>query len=443
MKYKIRIVSSIVLLFNFSNIIAQSSLTLKDCLEYAYEHNHEMTEYENNIRKNKLSFKQSTQNVLPSVKAVYNHHISSGRSLNIETYSWDNRNIQQGDLTLAADLVVFKGLYNLYKREYDLISVNMSNLKLQQKKLLLSIEITKIYYRIVLTNINVKILDQINSNTKEEINKQNELILAGANSMGGIYELKAQGHKEELEILELLNNNEKNMLYLSELLNWPADEILSISTDFHQNTLLNMKGCTEPINKILNKSVITSLAQEELYLTDKAIQLKRSYLYPTISLTTKLSSWYQMGATNPLNLENNYIYTHQMNNNLYKQMTLTFYAPIFNKRKIATELKLLQIDNENKRVQLENRKRQLTTELKSIKADILHIKQKIEHTHHLAETYKKSYAIAIEKYRSGLLDAYILNTSKNNYITSLMQRNRLQIELSLNTDLLWLYDKYR
>lgn len=437
-----RLILILILLFTYSNVFTQNKLSLNDCLEYAYEHNPEILEYSNNINKSSLNLKQTKLNLLPSVNAEYNHYLSSGRSLNIETYSWDNEDIQQGDIAIVADLIIFNGLYNLYNRETAQINIDKSKLALQQKKLLTSLEITKLFYNVALTNTSITILKQTNSITAKEIEKLKMQISEGTKAQGSIYELQAQFQKEKLEIHELLNEKEKHILNLSNLLNWQEKNDLNLN--FNKLSSINSSfdnGSILP-NNIINKSVITSISIKELNLADKAIKIKKSYLYPTLSAEGALSSWHQKGATNLVDTESNYSYFNQMDNNLYKQLTLTLSIPIFNKRQVSSDIKLLQIDYENTKLQLENTKNKLYTELKSIQVDIQHLEQKIEQISMMSGTYQKSYDVAMEKYHSGLLDAYSLNTSKNNYTTSLLQQNKLQIELTMNIELLMLYEKF-
>lgn len=439
-----RTILQAALLLLFSEVYTQTVLNLNDCMKYAFEHNFELLEYSNIIHKNNLNLRQSYLNLLPSAKTIYNHNLSSGRSLNVETYSWENEDIQQGDIALSAELVVFSGLYNLYNKKASQIVLDKSKLVLLQKKLLLSLEITVLYHKITLTNSNINILEITNSNTLKEIKKLKNQILAGTMAKSNIYELEAQAKKEKLEILALLNEKDKQIINLAKLINWQKEIPLQLNTN-----LLPVKtdksilvDSSYILDIVINKSVITSIAKREMELANKAIQIKKSYLFPNLTLNTSFSSRYLKNAIDPISSENNYTCFNQLDNNQYKQLAITLTIPLFNRYQNATEIKQLKIDFENKKLQLEEAKLQLKSELENIQTDISYLEKKIQETKEMVDDYKKSYDVATEKYRSGLLDSYTLNASKNNYTTSMLQYNRLKIELSMNIELLRLYSEF-
>lgn len=427
-----------LLLIVFPKSFSQSALNSNDCLDYAYEHNFEIQEFCNNINKSRLDLKQSYLNTLPSVNAEYNHYLSSGRSLNVETYSWDNEDIQQGNMALSAELVVFKGLYNLYSQQANRIALEKYEFALQQKKLLLGLNIILLFHKVSLNNSTIAILTLTHSGTKEEIKKLEEQITAGTMAKSNIYELQAQAKKEELEILASKNEKEKNLNNLSKLLNWQESTGLELNTVLPENYNNTVFHTALLNNTIVEQSVITYASEKDLELAKKAIQLKMSGLYPSLMANASLSSRYLNNAVNLVSGDN-YTYFNQLDNNQYKQLVITLSIPIFNRHQTATEIRQLNIEYENKNLQYENIKRQLLTELSNIETDILYLKNKITETKAMVEAYKQSYQVAIEKHRSGLLDLYTLNTSKNNFTASSLQLNRLYVELSMNVELLKLY----
>lgn len=423
----------------FGTAFSQNPLNLEECLNYAYEHNLEIKEFSNNINKSRLDVKQSYLNTLPTLNAEYNHYLSSGRSLNVETYSWDNEDIQQGNMAISAELVMFNGLCNLYSQQANRIALQKSDFILQQKKLLLSLDITLLFHKVSLNNSNIAVLTLTHSGTIEEIKKLEEQITAGTMAKSNIYELQAQAKKEELEILSIKNEKEKNLNHLEKLVNWQESSDLELNTVLPNNDTLFHTLLTN--NPIVEQSVITYASKKDLELAEKAIQLKKSGLYPSLIANASLSSRYLNDAVNPVT-GNNYTYFNQLDNNQYKQLVLTLSIPIFNRHQTATEIKQLNIDFENKSLQYEHTKHQLHTELSNIETDIFYLQNKITETKAMVQAYKQSYEVATEKYHSGLLDSYTLNTAKNNFTASSLQLNRLYAELSMNTELLSLYLEY-
>ncbi len=439
-----RYIFIVINLFFFSCLFSQSNLKLDDCLDYAFENNNEVLEHSNNIKESDFDLKQAYLNLLPSVNAEFNHYMGSGRSLDIESYSWENEDIQQGDMTLATELILFNGLYNFYNKEAAKISVEKSKLEYVQRKLLLGLEITVAFHRVFLTNSSISILKLTNLNTNKEIQKLGEQIKAGTLPKSNIYELEAQSKKEELEILSLQNESEKQIINLSELLNWKEEYPLKLDTNLFLNRLDTsmFAGNEKTQNLIVEESVITLVVEQELRLAENAIKLQKSYLYPTLSANASFSSWYQKGAVNPVSSDSQYTYFKQLENNQYKELTLTLSIPIFNRYKNSSKIEKLRIDYENKILQLEDVKNQLCSDVADIQTDISFLIKRIKETKEMVKAYEKAYETATDKYHSGLLDSFTLNTSKNNYTTSMLKLNKLQVELSMNIALLKQYREY-
>ena len=441
-----RLLFTLFLIFiGLFKLFSQSTLNLTDCLEYAFEHNLEVIQYSNNINKANVRLAQTRLDLLPTINAEYNHYLSTGRTLNSEIFSWEDENIQQGNIAFVSDLVIFQGLYNIYNRKSAVLSEDLSSLKLERKKLLLGLEVVALFHKIALNKSSIRILELTNSNTQKEIAKLEEQITAGTMPRSNLYELLAQEKKEKVSILSLYNQQVKEHNNLSRLINWQEEINLELNSKIRlglidNEVLNNVLDSTDLM--LLENSVLTSIATKDLEITSNSIALKRSFLYPTLSANATFSSSYLKDAVNPGSARENYDYSNQFDNNQHKPIALTVSIPIFNRNQKNTEIKLTRLDLANKELEYEKVKNQLSNELLNIQNDINSLSKKIIETNQMVEAFNKSYEVASEKFSSGLLDSYTLNLSKNNYTSSLLQLNKLKLELTMNIELLKLYRRF-
>lgn len=442
---KLRIIFFCAIITFVNLLYAQRSLSLNECLAYGFENNLNISKYINNKAKSRVLLNQSRFESLPTLNAEYNHYLSSGRSLNIETYSWDNEDIRQGNLTVTAELVIFQGLYNLWNRREGLLNIDISTLEIEQEKLLLGLEIIDAYYSLKSAKENLNIIELAHFNTLQEIQKLEQQIMAGTMPASNLYELQAQEKKEYIETIVLTRTCEKEYNNLVRLLNWKEDYALQLNNDtenLSKSDSVFYSRNEYQIENLLNNSILTIIANKKIELADNNIQIQKSQLLPVISASSSISSRYLKDAIDPASTNESYNYLDQLNNNQYKQVGLTISIPIFNKHQIRSEIKLSELELRNMEIEKKQALLQLHSELQSIRKDIIALNNRISESNQMSDIYEKSFEVAKEKYHSGLLDSYTLNISKNNYTNSILENNMLKTELRLNYELISLYSKF-
>jgi len=424
---------------------AQSALTLNQCIEYAFKNNTDVKIQENELTKSRLNFKQAGYSLLPSINASYSHIYNAGRSLNYETYSWENREIQQGNLSVVAELVIFQGLYGLYNRKIMKSQINISKLNIEKSKLFLGIEIIKSYYNIRLINTNISIYANVSTNTKKEISKLKEKVNAGVVSKVDLYEMDAQEKKELVSKINLESQLVQEYNNLINIVNWHEESSLSISelTSIKLDSLEilnNNPVCI--IDNILSHNI--SMSEKELYLklTDYTIKKQRSNYFPKISIDSYFSSRYLLGAVNPVTHEKRYKLNTQIIDNYNNQIDLVLAIPLFNKFENRTSIKLLEVEKSQIILRYDSEIQSLKKDLENIKDDILSLKKRITETTNMVIAYQKSYNAALEQYKSGQLDSYAMSSTKNNYINAQLELNKNIIEYNMNLEMLMFYEKF-
>jgi outer membrane protein len=434
-----------ILLISILDSKAQSVLTLNQCIEYAFKNNNDIKIQENELIKNKINLKQAGYSLLPSVNASYSHKYNAGRSLNYETYSWENREIQQGDLSVAADLVVFRGLYGLYNRNIMKSQINISKLNIEKSKLFIGIETIKSYYSIRLINTNISIYDNVLTNTQKEISKLQEKINAGVVSKVGLYEMNAQEKKElvsKINLESLLVREYNNLNYI---LNWHEESSLSVSevtsVELDSLKILN-NNLVHIIDNIVSNSILMAEKDLNLKLTDYTIKKQKSNYFPKVSINSYFSSRYLLDAVNPVTHEKRYNLNTQIIDNRTNEIDLVLAIPLFNKFDNRTNIKLLEVEKSQIILRYDSEIQSLKKNLEDIKDDILSLKKRITETTNMVIAYQKSYDAALEQYKSGQLDSYAMSSTKNNYINAQLELNRNIIEYNMNLEILKFYEEF-
>ena len=98
--------------------------TLERCIQYAYENNLAIKRSELSTSMVQKDYNQARYNLLPGLGGAVEHQLSSGRSLNLEEYKWENKSKQQGSLGVQADFTLFNGFQNYNNIQANKYSVD-------------------------------------------------------------------------------------------------------------------------------------------------------------------------------------------------------------------------------------------------------------------------------------------------------------------------------
>ncbi|MBN2763621.1 MAG: TolC family protein [Bacteroidales bacterium] len=424
----------------------QHSMSLTECIDFAFKHNLNLEQFRSETSKSVIIFKQARLKCLPTLNAEYNHFLSSGRSLNQELYVWENNDMQQGNMALAAELIIFQGFGNWHGLKSAKSNYESSLYALEKVKLQLGLEITKCYYEIMLSTKAIEVFELTHHNTTTELKSLHEQIDAGILSKCSLYELMAQSQKEQLQLEILKTGRDKHYLVLKEMMNWPPDDgfmVYSTPDDFDgPSSPVSFRLPAIDAENVLKNS--PDIKEKELLMsaTKHEIHRQRSQYYPVIRSVASISSRYMKNAIDPEMQSDSYEYLSQISDNQYKQLALSVTLPIFDRNSRNTAIKLAKIEYERLQNEKEMVQLALRNELLLIQVEINSLAESITISREMAEAFKKSYETATEKFRAGLLNSYELTLAKNNYTGALLELNKMKVQHSMNVALLDFYRSY-
>ncbi|HYW95171.1 MAG TPA: TolC family protein, partial [Bacteroidales bacterium] len=192
--------------------------TLERCIQYAYDNNLEIKRSELATSAVQKDYNQSKYNLMPSLYGRVEHQLSSGRSLNLEEYKWENKSIQQGSMGMQADLTLFNGLQN-----YNNIQSNkfllMSKLEDQESlKNNITLNLVAYYLQILLDKELVNVAKQKYDVTLMQVEKNEKLVQVGNIARGDLLEIQAQAASEKLNLVEAETEYRAGVLELTQIL---------------------------------------------------------------------------------------------------------------------------------------------------------------------------------------------------------------------------------
>ncbi|MDX2171984.1 MAG: TolC family protein [Bacteroidota bacterium] len=426
--------------FIFIGIKSQSAWDLQQCITYAANHNISLKQSALNNEVNKNNTLQSRANILPTLNLGASHTYNFGQTIDRFTNTFANTQVLSQNFYISSNVVLWSGLsqYNNIKaNEYKYLS-GVENLKQQQNDLALNV--ANAYISVIFADELLKISQNQYSITKEQLERTQKLVNAGALAKSVEYDVKAQLATEDVNVTTADNNSQLALLNLKQLLNLDSVTNFSISRpviDVQDNALVttNIQSVYETALK--NQPSIKS-AEYSIKSAEKTLAASKGRISPTISLNASMGTGYSglakelvsanVSGFQPSGItsKGDTVYTpttdvitrdkpfaDQFNDNVNKSIGFTLTIPLFNGLQTYTSVKNAKINALNAKFSQDLVEQNLYKTIAQAFANAKAALNKYNATKASVEAAAESFKYAQQKFDAGALSAFDFNSAKN------------------------------
>lgn len=421
-------------LLSFNGVVkTQEAWTLKQCIEYALQHNIEIKQQENKIKKLQIEGKNWKNNLLPDLALNSSQKSDFGRSLNRNNVYEDN-NSQNTSLSMSTEMPLFNGFRILGSIAQNKIEEKAAK---EESKLIqnnLALHITACYFQILLDKEIVNISIRQVELTKQQQDKTLLLIENGKVPQAQLYEVKAQLADDESSVIEAKNSLRLSLLELSQILELKDTAIFDIRS---VNLFIENKLTATP-QEIYNLATqympqIES-ANYTLESKKKAIIVAKSGYYPTLTLGAGIStSYYYLRGADNLSFNN------QLKNNMQKSIYVSLNIPLFDRLSTRNKVKTARIEMNDAQLALKQVKKELYNDIEKAYTDAASSKEKYISTSQSVIANEEAHRYALEKYIAGKSAVYEYNESKMKLANALSQQAQAKYTYLLKNKILAFY----
>ncbi len=425
---------------SLSCIKAQQAWDLQQCISYATNHNISLKQSALTNELNKNNTIQSKAGILPTLNLGASHTYNFGQTIDRFTNTFANTQVLSQNFYISSNVVLWSGLsqYNTIKaNEYKYLS-GVENLKQQQNDL--SLNVANAYITLIFTDELLKISTNQYAITKEQLERTQKLVTAGALAKSVEYDVKAQLASEDVNITTADNNYQLALLNLKQLLNLDTVTNFSIAKpniDVQENTLLanNIQYVYETALK--NQPSIKS-AEYNIKSAEKTLAASKGKISPSLSLTGSMGTGYSglgkefvsanisgfqaSGITNkgdtvftPIT---NYVtrkkpFADQFKDNVNKSIGFTLNVPLYNGLQTHTAVKNAKINALNARFSQDLVEQNLYKTIAQAFANAKAALNKYNATKASVDAANESFKYAQQKFNAGAISAFDFNSAKN------------------------------
>jgi outer membrane protein len=417
----------------------QTGWDLQQCINYALSHNISLRQTSLNNEVNKNNADQSKASLLPSINAGANHVYNIGRTIDRYTNTFANSTVLSQNFFIGASVVLWSGMSqynNVMANEYAYLS-GVELLKQRQNDL--SLSVANAYIGVIFSEEILKISQNQYNVSKEQLERTQKMVVAGAFAKSVEYDIKAQLANDDVNVTTADNNYRIAMLTLVQLMN------LDSVTNFNiQRPELNMQE-SQLIDATITGMYETSIRNQpgiksgeySILSAERALAASRGRRSPTLTFNANMGTGTSGLAKDVVGYNSvsdtlgiipnvgplTYVrqdpifrkmpFTEQFKNNINKSVGVTLQIPLFNGLQTHTAVKNAKISALNAKLGQDLTKQNLYKNITQAYANAKAALNKYNATLASVDAANESFKYAQQKFNAGTISSFDFSTSKN------------------------------
>lgn len=416
-------------------VLAQEKWDLKQCIDYAIEHNLTIKQKEVAYDQNKIQLNTAQWSRLPNLTGGASHSFNFGRSLQVDN-TYQSINTQNTTLNLNTNVPLFTGMRIPNSIALAKLDLKAAMEDLNKAKEDISIQVTSSYLQVLFNEELAKIAHEQVTMSKEMLVQKEAFFKNGKASEAEWYEAKARVEQDQLSAVQADNNLQLAVLDLTQLLELPSPENFEVAApNIDSNIQFNKLDTPNEIfsQAILSKPSIKA-AQYRLEGAAHNIRIAKSAYFPQLNLAAGLSTnYYNMSG------RSNGGFGSQLKDNFSQFIGFQLNVPIFNRLSTRNQTRLARIQQTSLNWQLEESKKSLYKEIQVAYYNAVGAESRYQSSHSAEESAQVSFALMKEKYANGKATATAYNEARTNWMKTVSDHIQAKYDYLFRTKILDFY----
>ena len=418
--------------------LAQShKWSLEECISYALEHSISIKQRDLNRQQQEIEVSTAKNSRLPDLNASAGENFSFGRGLTAEN-TYTNTNTNSTSFSLGTSVPLFTGFRIPRTLELNRLNLEAATADLEKARNDIRMQVAQAYVQILYSMELCDVARRQIEIDSLQVFRLKEMLNNGKASGTQVAQQEATMAQSKLTATQADNDYRLNILALTQLLELPSPEGFSIVRISPDALPLKEIAAGMPPDAIYQEAVgiKPEILAETLRLqgTEKNIDIAKSALYPSLSLSGGVGSNYYKTSGFPAES-----FGKQLSNNFSQYIGLNLTVPIFNRFATRNSVRTAQLNRENQQMQLENTKKALYKEIQQAYYNAVNSKAKYASSEEALRSNREAFTLMSAKYEYGKANITEFNEAKNNLMKAESDLVRAKYEYLYNHALLSFY----
>ena len=401
-----------------SSIFAQKQWSLKECINYALEHNITIKQREINTKINKSELSTQINSRLPDLSASANESFNFGRSLSADN-TYINRNTQSTSLGINTNVPLFTGLRIPNQIALSKLNLEASICDLDKAREDVSLQITQYYLSALYARDALKVAQAQTKLSKEQEERIKKRYEADKVALPDVAEAHSAYAQDEYAEVKAQNDYIASLLELTQLMELPSYKDFYL-VDNQDEDLITLPSSPEYVYE-KSLGIRPSIKAETMRLqgSEHSVKIAKSAYYPTLSLGAGISTGYY--KTSGMQTES---LGKQLDYNLNKSIGLSLSIPLFNRLSTRNSVRQAKLNRDLQELQLETAKKTLFKEIQQAFCNAENAQKQYESSIIAQEAADAAFMLVKKKYENEKATATEFNEAKQKRLKA--QTDKLQ-----------------
>ena len=396
---------------------AQKAWSIRECCDYAIEHNISIKQQVNQCRQQEIQLSNAKNSRLPDVSGSVGQNFSFGRGLTSEN-TYTNTNTSSTSFQLGASLPIFTGFEIPNQIKLSKLNLEAATADLEKAKNDIRMQVAQAYVQILYDMEIADVACRQISIDSAQVARLQAFVNNGKASEAELSQQKATLANSRLTATQAENNLKLAILSLTQLLELPSPDGFTIvrPTLAELDNLVKIDNLTTPDQVYAEAiGVKPEILSQQLKLrgAEHSIKIAQAGHYPTLSLSGGLGTNYY--TTSGFKADG---FGKQLENNFSQYIGLNLNVPIFNRFQTRNRVRTARVDQETQQLQLDNTKKTLYKEIQQVYYNALNAQTKTQSSAEAVQSSKDAFELMQAKYENGKSTITEFNEAKNNYLKS-------------------------
>ena len=389
--------------------------TLRECCDYAVEHNISIKQQENACRQQELQLSTAKNSRLPDLSASASQNFSFGRGLTAEnTYS--NTNTSSTSFSLGTSVPIFTGFQIPNQIKLNQLNLEAATADLEKAKNDIRMQVAQAYVQILYDMEIADVAHRQIAIDSAQVARLQAFVDNGKAAEAEFSQQKATLANSRLTATQADNNTRLAILTLTQLLELPTPDNFAIfRPDLTVGDGFSVAIPSPDVIYAEALGIKPEIAAQQLRLkgTEHSIKIAQAGNLPSLSLSGGLGTNYY--TTSGFKSDN---FSTQIKNNFSQYIGLNLNIPIFNRFQTRNNIRNARIEQENQQLQLDNTKKTLYKEIQQVYYNALNAQSKEKSSKEALQSTKDAFQLMQAKYENGKATITEFNEAKNTYLKS-------------------------
>ncbi|MCD8292423.1 MAG: TolC family protein [Prevotellaceae bacterium] len=439
MKPKYLYVTSLLACAAFAPVQAEGGWTLRQCIDYAIEHNVTILQTANTAGQQAVSVNTAKWARLPNLNGSGYQDWNWGRTQTAikdedsGDYStvYVNTSSNNTSMTLATTVPLFTGFQ--IPNQYALAKLNLKAAlaDLEKAKEDVAINVASAYLQVLFDEeLHQVALSQVEV-SKQQYERVARLEQLGKASPSEVADAKATVAQDELNVVQTMNDYKLALLDLSQLIELETPEGFELEAPDEGLQLQPLTPPDEIYQSAMGSKPSVMAARYRLEGSRYNIKVAQSAFYPQLNFSAGLGTSYYSTLTRN--------FGQQLGDNFSKYIGLTLSVPLFNRFATRNSVRTARLQQQYYELELDNVRKTLYKEIQQAWYNAVAAESKYRSSTAATRAGGESFRLMSEKYENGKANAVEFNESKQNLLKAKSDELQAKYEYLFRTKILDFY----